>query len=167
MVWLVQSECVNFTSWTFLTLFLWPFSWFLFLRFHSLAASHLPYFLTILTTTCALLIKRYSAPLHMLRFPLPMKSTSTWENLKASSSVQQVATFYGWFLCTFHSCFLWMFIHCLFVVLPWYPEYCGTFCYPNVPQSPYLHTVGEKLLPGIDVLWTGEFKAHSVFSRLQ
>ncbi|XP_027133271.1 protein O-GlcNAcase isoform X2 [Larimichthys crocea] len=34
-------------------------------------------------------------------------------------------------------------------------EYCGTFCYPNVPQSPYLHTVGEKLLPGIDVLWTG------------
>ncbi|XP_075874712.1 protein O-GlcNAcase isoform X1 [Nelusetta ayraudi] len=34
-------------------------------------------------------------------------------------------------------------------------EYCGTFCYPNVPQSPYLHTVGEKLLPGIDILWTG------------
>uniref|UniRef100_A0A669C7L4 Protein O-GlcNAcase n=1 Tax=Oreochromis niloticus TaxID=8128 RepID=A0A669C7L4_ORENI len=34
-------------------------------------------------------------------------------------------------------------------------EYCGTFCYPNVSQSPYLHTVGEKLLPGIDVLWTG------------
>uniref|UniRef100_A0A3Q2YCJ2 Protein O-GlcNAcase n=1 Tax=Hippocampus comes TaxID=109280 RepID=A0A3Q2YCJ2_HIPCM len=34
-------------------------------------------------------------------------------------------------------------------------EYCGTFCYPNVSQSPYLHTVGEKLLPGIDILWTG------------
>ncbi|XP_068120926.1 protein O-GlcNAcase [Hyperolius riggenbachi] len=34
-------------------------------------------------------------------------------------------------------------------------EYCGTFCYPNVVQSPYLRTVGEKLLPGIDVLWTG------------
>ncbi|OCT71690.1 protein O-GlcNAcase [Xenopus laevis] len=34
-------------------------------------------------------------------------------------------------------------------------EYCGTFCNPNVAQSPYLHTVGEKLLPGIDVLWTG------------
>uniref|UniRef100_A0A8C9SE58 Protein O-GlcNAcase n=1 Tax=Scleropages formosus TaxID=113540 RepID=A0A8C9SE58_SCLFO len=34
-------------------------------------------------------------------------------------------------------------------------EYCGTFCCPNVPQSPYLRTVGEKLLPGIDVLWTG------------
>lgn len=34
-------------------------------------------------------------------------------------------------------------------------EYCGTFCYPNVIQSPYLRTVGEKLLPGIDVLWTG------------
>uniref|UniRef100_A0A7N8WZA3 Protein O-GlcNAcase n=1 Tax=Mastacembelus armatus TaxID=205130 RepID=A0A7N8WZA3_9TELE len=34
-------------------------------------------------------------------------------------------------------------------------EYCGTFCYPSVAQSPYLHTVGEKLLPGIEVLWTG------------
>nr|XP_046258394.1 protein O-GlcNAcase isoform X5 [Scatophagus argus] len=34
-------------------------------------------------------------------------------------------------------------------------EYCGTFCYPSVSQSPYLRTVGEKLLPGIDVLWTG------------
>ncbi|XP_034407144.1 protein O-GlcNAcase isoform X1 [Cyclopterus lumpus] len=34
-------------------------------------------------------------------------------------------------------------------------EYCGTFCYPNVSQSPYLHTVGEKLLLGIEVLWTG------------
>ncbi|MBN3295856.1 OGA GlcNAcase, partial [Amia calva] len=34
-------------------------------------------------------------------------------------------------------------------------EYCGTFCYPNVGQSPYLRTVGEKLLPGIEVLWTG------------
>ncbi|XP_042095036.1 protein O-GlcNAcase isoform X2 [Ovis aries] len=34
-------------------------------------------------------------------------------------------------------------------------EYCGTFCYPNVSQSPYLRTVGEKLLPGIEVLWTG------------
>ncbi|XP_063047035.1 protein O-GlcNAcase [Engraulis encrasicolus] len=34
-------------------------------------------------------------------------------------------------------------------------EYCGTFCVPNVAQSPYLHTIGEKLLPGIEVLWTG------------
>ncbi|XP_012663042.1 protein O-GlcNAcase-like isoform X2 [Otolemur garnettii] len=34
-------------------------------------------------------------------------------------------------------------------------EYCGTFCYPNVFESPYLRTVGEKLLPGIEVLWTG------------
>uniref|UniRef100_Q8VIJ5-3 Isoform 3 of Protein O-GlcNAcase n=1 Tax=Rattus norvegicus TaxID=10116 RepID=Q8VIJ5-3 len=33
-------------------------------------------------------------------------------------------------------------------------EYCGTFCYPSVSQSPYLRTVGEKLLPGIEVLWT-------------
>uniref|UniRef100_A0AAR2J1L6 Protein O-GlcNAcase n=1 Tax=Pygocentrus nattereri TaxID=42514 RepID=A0AAR2J1L6_PYGNA len=34
-------------------------------------------------------------------------------------------------------------------------EYCGTFCYPNVAQSPYLRTIGEKLLPGIEILWTG------------
>lgn len=42
-------------------------------------------------------------------------------------------------------------------------EYCGTFCYPNVSQSPYLRTVGEKLLPGIEVLWTGKsFKIYAV-----
>uniref|UniRef100_A0A8C1Q5L2 Protein O-GlcNAcase n=1 Tax=Cyprinus carpio TaxID=7962 RepID=A0A8C1Q5L2_CYPCA len=41
----------------------------------------------------------------------------------------------------------------IFLLCP--TEYCGTFCYPNVPQSPYLRTVGEKLLPGIEVLWTG------------
>ncbi|XP_030627107.1 protein O-GlcNAcase [Chanos chanos] len=34
-------------------------------------------------------------------------------------------------------------------------DYCAAFCTPNVPQSSYLNTVGEKLLPGIDVLWTG------------
>lgn len=50
-------------------------------------------------------------------------------------------------------CFL---IHYLSDFLPKNTEYCGTFCYPSVSQSPYLHTVGEKLLPGIDVLWTGE-----------
>lgn len=55
-----------------------------------------------------------------------------------------------------HNSFIYLCIYYLFVLSPWYPEYCGTFCYPNVPQSPYLHTVGEKLLPGIDVLWTGE-----------
>uniref|UniRef100_A0A672QVZ3 protein O-GlcNAcase n=1 Tax=Sinocyclocheilus grahami TaxID=75366 RepID=A0A672QVZ3_SINGR len=41
----------------------------------------------------------------------------------------------------------------IFVFCP--TEYCGTFCYPNVSQSPYLRTIGEKLLPGIEVLWTG------------
>lgn len=51
---------------------------------------------------------------------------------------------------------LYLFVYSLFVFLPWNTEYCGTFCYPNVSQSPYLHTVGEKLLPDIDVLWTGE-----------
>ncbi|KAF7661167.1 hypothetical protein LDENG_00267780 [Lucifuga dentata] len=34
-------------------------------------------------------------------------------------------------------------------------DYCDAFCTPNVSQSSYLHTVGEKLLPGIDILWTG------------
>ncbi|KAA8595172.1 hypothetical protein FQN60_012307 [Etheostoma spectabile] len=34
-------------------------------------------------------------------------------------------------------------------------DYCAAFCTPNVSQSSYLHTVGEKLLPGIDILWTG------------
>ncbi|XP_037328445.2 protein O-GlcNAcase [Pungitius pungitius] len=34
-------------------------------------------------------------------------------------------------------------------------DYCAAFCTPNVSQSSYLHTVGEKLLPRIDVLWTG------------
>uniref|UniRef100_A0A669CA88 Protein O-GlcNAcase n=1 Tax=Oreochromis niloticus TaxID=8128 RepID=A0A669CA88_ORENI len=48
-------------------------------------------------------------------------------------------------------------------------EYCGTFCYPNVSQSPYLHTVGEKLLPGIDVLWTadGEDSTISIQIKLE
>lgn len=35
------------------------------------------------------------------------------------------------------------------------PDYCAAFCTPNVSQSSYLETVGEKLLPGIDILWTG------------
>ncbi|KAM9856853.1 protein O-GlcNAcase [Aulostomus maculatus] len=34
-------------------------------------------------------------------------------------------------------------------------DYCAVFCSPNVSQSTYLHTVGDKLLPGIDILWTG------------
>ncbi|XP_072318937.1 protein O-GlcNAcase isoform X2 [Eucyclogobius newberryi] len=34
-------------------------------------------------------------------------------------------------------------------------DYCASFCTPNVPQSAYLRTVGETLLQGIDILWTG------------
>ncbi|XP_035021216.2 protein O-GlcNAcase isoform X1 [Hippoglossus stenolepis] len=34
-------------------------------------------------------------------------------------------------------------------------DYCARFCKPNVSQSSYLRTVGEKLLPGVDILWTG------------
>lgn len=35
-------------------------------------------------------------------------------------------------------------------------DYCAAFCTPSVAQSSYLHTVGDKLLPGVDILWTGE-----------
>ncbi|XP_053711516.1 protein O-GlcNAcase-like isoform X2 [Synchiropus splendidus] len=34
-------------------------------------------------------------------------------------------------------------------------DYCAAFCIPDVAQSSYLHTVGDNLLPGIDILWTG------------
>lgn len=59
---------------------------------------------------------------------------------------------------------LMLILPCHFISSCWNTEYCGTFCYPNVAQSPYLHTVGEKLLPGIDILWTGEFDAWPVFT---
>ncbi|MFT7797441.1 protein O-GlcNAcase-like [Arapaima gigas] len=34
-------------------------------------------------------------------------------------------------------------------------EYCGSLCSPSVTKSPYLLTVGEDLLQGISVIWTG------------
>uniref|UniRef100_H3DJH2 protein O-GlcNAcase n=1 Tax=Tetraodon nigroviridis TaxID=99883 RepID=H3DJH2_TETNG len=34
-------------------------------------------------------------------------------------------------------------------------DYCAAFCSPSVSQSAYLQTLGEQLLPGMDVLWTG------------
>ena len=34
-------------------------------------------------------------------------------------------------------------------------EYCGRFAQPTVAESPYLQTLGERLAPGIEVLWTG------------
>ncbi|XP_036392209.1 protein O-GlcNAcase-like isoform X1 [Megalops cyprinoides] len=40
-----------------------------------------------------------------------------------------------------------------FMICP--TDYCGRFCSPSVSESPYLRTVGEKLHPRIDVLWTG------------
>uniref|UniRef100_A0A672MSM6 Protein O-GlcNAcase n=1 Tax=Sinocyclocheilus grahami TaxID=75366 RepID=A0A672MSM6_SINGR len=46
-------------------------------------------------------------------------------------------------------------------------EYCGTFCYPNVSQSPYLHTIGEKLLPGIEVLWTADSEDSTVSIQIK
>lgn len=50
----------------------------------------------------------------------------------------------------------WMFSIIHTCSVPVIPDYCAAFCTPNVSQSSYLHTVGEKLLPGIDILWTGE-----------
>lgn len=44
--------------------------------------------------------------------------------------------------------------HCLLSCVT--PDYCAAFCTPNVSQSSYLHTVGDKLLPRIDILWTGK-----------
>lgn len=46
-----------------------------------------------------------------------------------------------------------------------FSDYCAAFCTPSVSQSSYLHTVGEKLLPGIDILWTGK-NAHSRLSHI-
>uniref|UniRef100_A0A6Q2ZGJ4 Protein O-GlcNAcase n=1 Tax=Esox lucius TaxID=8010 RepID=A0A6Q2ZGJ4_ESOLU len=46
-------------------------------------------------------------------------------------------------------------------------EYCGTFCYPSVAQSPYLHTVGEKLLPGVEVLWTADGEDSTVSIQIK
>lgn len=34
-------------------------------------------------------------------------------------------------------------------------EYCASRAIPSVSQSEYLNTVGTKLLPDIDVMWTG------------
>ncbi|KAM9580290.1 protein O-GlcNAcase-like [Guaruba guarouba] len=34
-------------------------------------------------------------------------------------------------------------------------EYCSSLCSPSPSQSCYLLTIGQELLPGIDVIWTG------------
>ncbi|KAK9971443.1 hypothetical protein ABG768_024809, partial [Culter alburnus] len=34
-------------------------------------------------------------------------------------------------------------------------EYCSSLCTPCVSKSPYMLTIGEDLLPGISVIWTG------------
>ena len=35
-------------------------------------------------------------------------------------------------------------------------EYCASRAVPNVFLSEYLNTIGSKLLPGVDILWTGK-----------
>ena len=39
------------------------------------------------------------------------------------------------------------------------PEYCSSLCSPSPSQSCYLLTLGQELLPGIGVIWTGEHLA--------
>lgn len=39
------------------------------------------------------------------------------------------------------------------------PEYCSSLCSPSPSQSCYLLTIGQELLPGIGVIWTGEHLA--------
>lgn len=34
-------------------------------------------------------------------------------------------------------------------------EYCSTRAIPSVSSSEYLNTLGSKLLPDIDIMWTG------------
>lgn len=39
------------------------------------------------------------------------------------------------------------------------PEYCSSLCSPSPTKSCYLLTLGQELLPGIGVIWTGECPA--------
>ena len=42
-------------------------------------------------------------------------------------------------------------------------EYCKTRSFPTVKKSEYLNTIGEKLHPDIDILWTGNYICHHVW----
>lgn len=46
----------------------------------------------------------------------------------------------------------------------YFAEYCTARALPTVLSSDYLRTVGSKLLPGIDIMWTG---GHDVRSSVQ
>ena len=35
-------------------------------------------------------------------------------------------------------------------------EYCASRAVPTVSESEYLRTIGNKLLPGIEIFWTGK-----------
>ena len=41
-----------------------------------------------------------------------------------------------------------------------FSEYCATRAAPNIQSSDYLNTLGSKLLPGIDVMWTGNYSIY-------
>lgn len=42
-------------------------------------------------------------------------------------------------------------------------EYCKTRSFPTVTKSEYLNTIGEKLQPEIDILWTGNIYVHCIY----
>ena len=44
----------------------------------------------------------------------------------------------------------------------YFAEYCTARALPTVLSSDYLRTVGSKLLPGIDIMWTGGHVCSSV-----
>lgn len=129
------------------------------LRWRSLAAGPSPYCLMTSRLRCVQLINRPTAPSPTLRWPSLMQCTSTWENPRPSSSVPQVrqrgSPTTKKKKVDPAKC-LMIQSHWTQPVCSFCPDYCASFCTPTVSQSSYLHTVGEKLLPGIDILWTGE-----------
>lgn len=45
-------------------------------------------------------------------------------------------------------------------------EYCSTRAIPTVTNSQYLNTIGEKLLQGIEFMWTGELSVVTDFEKI-
>lgn len=53
------------------------------------------------------------------------------------------------------SCCLWHFDVCVNVLMLC-EEYCTSRASPDLIRSKYLQTLGKKLDPAIDILWTGD-----------
>ena len=46
-------------------------------------------------------------------------------------------------------------------------EYCASRAVPTVRNSPYLNVIGKRLLPGIEIMWTGESLSHCICVSLK